>query len=211
MRTPSPSTQTRLPACRCRHLAVLSTPSPPPPLEPRPRPIGPHKECLWQQKRNAAGGVDSCCFPRLGFPPSEPPFPRRPLKKEINRGENPSRLRRCFAGGTQHGSRFFIVSPPCTENAPSICRIRQPLNTFSAGVADTTLPLYQSPQPPMEIGHPGRTTCSHLNARLPALGGNVGLRPACCTAHGCRLSKECLRRHAMVETRRNRPNLPSPF
>jgi len=119
-------------------------------------------------EQDAAGGVGACCFPRLGFPPLEPPFPRRPLsKKEIRQGGKPIR------GDTARLS-FVYVSPPCTVPAFRICRRRQSRNTFTAWVAATTPPLCQSPQPPRESGHTGRTTCSLLSARLPALGGRVG-------------------------------------
>ncbi len=80
-------------------------------------------------------------FPPPWFSPPDPPFRGAPFLK----GNPPGG--KTHPGGTARLS-FVFLSPPCTENAPSICRIRQPLNTFSAWVADTTPPLYQSPQPP---------------------------------------------------------------
>lgn len=72
---------------------------------------------------NAAGGVGACCFPRLGFPPLEPPFPRRPLSQGNPPGGKPIpfplKLRRGFAGGTQHGSLLFFVAALQTERIPN--------------------------------------------------------------------------------------------
>ena len=116
-------------------------------------------------------------FSPLGTPLSEAP----PFKKGIRQGGEP------IQGDTARLSSVY-VSPPCTVNASSTCRGRQPLDTLTAWVAGTTPPLRQSPQPPREAGHTGRSTNSLLSARLPALGGRVGPGPARCTSHGPGLS-----------------------
>jgi len=136
--------------------------------------------------------------PALVFPPG-PPFPRRPLsQRKSTRGDNPSRLRRHFVGGTQHGSPCFMCRRPAPCPRSGCRRIRRPRIAFTAWVAATTSPLHQSPQPPRESGHTGRTACSFLSGRLPALGGKVppslklrrasGPQPARCTSHGRGLS-----------------------
>ena len=116
--------------------------------------------------------------PALVSPP-DPPFRGAPFLKEIHRGGNPSRLRRRFAGGKQHGSRLFIESPPCAENAfrtqPGTAG---PEHVFCLGEPPPLRRSTNPPNPPREVGHTGRTTCSLLCARLPALGGKVGLQPA---------------------------------
>ena len=168
----------------------------PPPIRPRllTEPAtkpgsapGPQMECLRRQTLplvalQRGGRCRLMLFPPpwfspLGTPLSEAP----PFKKGIRQGGEPIR------GDTARLS-FVYVSPPCTVNASSTCRRRQTLDTFTAWVAGTTPPLRQSPQPPREAGHTGRSTNSLLSARLPALGGRVGPGPARCTSRGPGLS-----------------------
>ena len=110
----------------------------------------PKQECLRRHIKNAAGGVDSCCFPPPWFSPLDPPFRGAPKYKEIHRGENPSRLRRRWRGGDTARLSFVFQSPPKSAHA-----FRTPSNTTEPGtpvlvwVVDTTTPLYQSPQPPI--------------------------------------------------------------
>ena len=54
---------------------------------------------------NAASGVDSCCFPRLGFPP-RPPFPRRPLPKRKSTG---GETHPGYAAASQGGNSTALV------------------------------------------------------------------------------------------------------
>jgi len=140
-------------------------------------------------------------FPPRGPPPSEAP----PSKKEIPRGRKPipasPPLKR---GGHSTALVGFMVAALHSERVPDAVEYDGPGNTFTAWVGSTTLPLHQSPQPPRESRHTGRTTCSLLCTWLPALGGKVGQQPAR-SSHGGRLSAECLRRQSSDNTRRTRP------
>ena len=100
----SPSTHTPPPA----KPRLLTEPAEKPSSAP-----GPKRNASGGNYGNAAGGADSCCFPRLGFPPLEPPFPRRPLSKGNPPGEetHPG-FAAAKAGGTQHGSLLFYSRRP---------------------------------------------------------------------------------------------------
>ena len=140
--------------------------------------------------------------PALVSSPRTPSFRGAPFKKEIPRGRKPipasPPLKR---GGHSTALVGFMVAALHSERAPDAVEYDGPGNTFTAWVVSTTLPLRQSPHPPRESRHTGRTTCSLLCTWLPALGGKVGQQPAR-SSHGGRLSAECLRRQSSNNTQR---------
>jgi len=115
--------------------------------------------------RRTSGQFPPPWFSPLGTPLSEAP----PFKRKSTRGENPSRLRRRFAGGTQHGSLLFFSRRPWPERIPNFVADDE-LGTRSVlRVADSTPTLCQSPQPPMNGRHTSQLRQAQLLSCVPAV------------------------------------------
>ena len=107
----SPSTHTPPPA----KPRLLTEPAEKPSSAP-----GPKRNASGGNYGNAAGGADSCCFPRLGFPPLEPPPSEAPpFKKEIHRGGKPIPASPPLKRGGHSTALFcFIVAALHSERVP---------------------------------------------------------------------------------------------
>ena len=142
-------------------------------------PKGMPPAAVWER----GGRFRACCFPRLGSPPCTPPSEAPPFKKGTRQGGEPipphaDAARSAFVAASRGG--HSTAAFPFINAALGLSAFRisaedgRPGTRSGPRVPGTTPPLCQSPQPPREAGHAGRSTNSLLSARLPALGGRVG-------------------------------------